>query len=77
MDFNILKRSSFQITYILQDSSFSNQRTFILHIQGVFNLPGTGFRQLIKSTSSVPITLNDVIVDVRQVVNKIKHTLDM
>ena len=29
---------------ILQDSSFSNQRTFIFHIQGVFNLPGRGFR---------------------------------
>ena len=53
---------------ILQDSSFSNQITFILHIQGVFNLPGRGFRQCITSTSSVPVMLNDVIVHVRQVV---------
>ena len=43
-----------------QDSLFSNQRTFILHIQGVFNLPGRGFCQLITSTSSVLMTLNDV-----------------
>ena len=53
---------------ILQDSSFSNQITFIFHIQGVFNLPGRGFRQRITLTSSVPMTLNDVIVHVRQFV---------
>ena len=53
---------------ILQDISFSNQRTFILHIQGVFNLPGRGFCQLITPTSSVPMTLNDVIVQMRQFV---------
>ena len=47
---------------ILQDSSFSNQITFIFHIQGVFNLPGRGFRQRITLTSSVPMMLNDVIV---------------
>ena len=38
---------------ILQDSSFSNQITFILHIQGVFSLPGRGFRQRVTLTSSV------------------------
>ena len=48
--------------------SFSNQTTFIVHIQGVFNLPGRGFRQRITWTSSVPMTLNDVIVHVRQFV---------
>ena len=32
------------------------------------NLPGRGFRQLITSTSSVPMMLNDVIVHVRQFV---------
>ena len=32
----------------------------------MFNLPGRGFRQHITSTSSVPMTLNDVIVHVRQ-----------
>ena len=53
---------------ILQDISFLNHRTFILHIQSVFSLPGRGFRQLIKSTSSVPMTLNDVIVHVGQFV---------
>ena len=53
---------------ILQDSSFSNQITFILHIQGVFNLPGRGFHQRINSTSSVSMTLNDVIVHVKQFV---------
>ena len=53
---------------ILQDSSFSNQITFIFHIQGVFNLPGRGFRQCITSTSSVPMMLNDVIVHVKQFV---------
>ena len=51
---------------ILQDSSFSNQITLIFHIQGVFNLPGRGFRQHITLTSSVPVTLNHVIVYVRQ-----------
>ena len=44
------------------------QITLILHIQGVFNLPGRGFRQRITSTSSVPMMLNDVIVHVRQFV---------
>ena len=34
----------------------------------MFNLPGRGFRQPIKSTSSVPMTLNDMIVHVRQFV---------
>ena len=34
----------------------------------MFNLPGIGFRQRITSTSSVPMTLNDVIVHVRQFV---------
>ena len=34
----------------------------------MFNLPGRGFRQRITSTSSVPITLNDIIVHVRQFV---------
>ena len=34
----------------------------------MFNLPGRGFRQLITSTSSVPMTLNDVIVHVWQFV---------
>ena len=34
----------------------------------MFNLPGRGFRQLIMSTSSVPMTLIDVIVHVRQFV---------
>ena len=34
----------------------------------MFNLPGRGFRQRITSTSSVPMTLNDVIVHVRQFV---------
>ena len=53
---------------VLQDSSFSNQITFILHLQSVFNLPGRGFRQRITLTSSVPMTLNDVIVHVRQFV---------
>ena len=51
---------------ILQDSSFLNQITFILHIQGVFSLPGRGFRQRVTLTSSVPMTLDDVIVHVRQ-----------
>ena len=32
----------------------------------MFNLPGRGFRQLITLTSSVPMTLNDVIVHVRE-----------
>ena len=53
---------------ILQHSSFSNQRTSILYIQCVLNLPGRGFRQRITLTSSVPMTLNDVIVHVRQFV---------
>ena len=34
----------------------------------MFNLPGRGFRQRITLTSSVPMTLNDVIVHVRQFV---------
>ena len=51
---------------ILQDSSFSNQITFILHIQGVFSLPGRGFHQCVTLISSVPMTLDDVIVHVRQ-----------
>ena len=34
----------------------------------MFNLPGRGLRQRTTSTSSVPITLNDVIVHVRQFV---------
>ena len=46
---------------ILQDSSFSNQITVILPIQGVFNLPGRGFRQCVTSTSPVPMTLNDIV----------------
>ena len=46
----------------------TTQIIFILHIQGVFNLPGRDFRQRITSTSSVPMTLNDVIVHVRQFV---------
>ena len=32
----------------------------------MFNLPGRGFRQRITLTSSVPMTLNDVIVHVRK-----------
>ena len=32
----------------------------------MFNLPGRGFRQRITSTSSIPMTLNDVIIHVRQ-----------
>ena len=32
----------------------------------MFNLPGRGFRQRITLTFSVPMTLNDVIVHVRQ-----------
>ena len=51
---------------ILQDSSFSNQITFILHIQGVFSLPGRGFHQRVTLISPVPMTLDDVIVYVRQ-----------
>ena len=51
---------------ILQDSSFSNQITFILHIQGVFSLPGRGFHQRVTLISPVPMTLDDVIVHVRQ-----------
>ena len=51
---------------ILQGSSFSNQITFILHIQGVFSLPGRGFRQRVTLTSSILMTLDDVIVHVRQ-----------
>ena len=35
----------------------------------MFNLPGRGFRQRITLTSSVPMTLNDVIVHARQFVN--------
>ena len=46
----------------------TNQIPFIFHIQSVFNLPGRGFRQRITLTSSVPMTLNDVIVHVRQIV---------
>ena len=46
--------------------SITCQGTFILHVQGMFNLPCRGFRQRITSTSSVPMTLNDVIVHVRQ-----------
>ena len=34
----------------------------------MFNLPGKSFRQLITSTSSIPTTLNYVIVYVRQFV---------
>ena len=34
----------------------------------MFNLPGRGFRQRIMLTSSVPMTLNDIIVYVRQFV---------
>ena len=34
----------------------------------MFNLPGRGFRQPITSTSSVPMTLNDVIIHVRHFV---------
>ena len=47
---------------ILQDSSFSNQITFILHIQGVFSLPGRGFDQRVTLISSVLMTLDDVHV---------------
>ena len=50
---------------ILQDSSFSNQITFILHIQSVFSLPGRGFHQRVTLISSVPVTLDDVIVHVK------------
>ena len=50
----------------LQESSFSNQITFILHIQGVFSLPGRGFHQRVTLVSSVPMTFDDVIVHVRQ-----------
>ena len=42
------------------------QITFILHIQGVFSLPGRGFHQRVTLISSVPMTLDDVIVHVRQ-----------
>ena len=52
-------RKQFGVTY---------QINFIFHIQGVFNLPGRGFRQCITLTSSVPMMLNDVIVHVRQFV---------
>ena len=44
----------------------TNQITFILHIQGVFSLPGRGFHQRVTLISSVPMTLDDVIVHVRQ-----------
>ena len=47
-------------------SLFLNQITFILHIQGVFSLPGRGFHQRVTLISSVPMTLDDVIVHVRQ-----------
>ena len=47
------KHVRIRLLNILQDSSFSNQRTFDLHIQGIFNLLGRGFRQIIKSNSSV------------------------
>ena len=43
-----------------------NQITFILHIQGVFSLPGRGFHQRVTLISSVPMTLDDVIIHVRQ-----------
>ena len=43
-----------------------NQITFILHIQGVFRLPGRGFHQRVTLISSVPMTLDDVIIHVRQ-----------
>ena len=43
-----------------------DQITFILHIQGVFSLPGRGFHQRVTLISSVPMTLDDVIVHVRQ-----------
>ena len=56
----------FILLNILQDSSFSNQITFILHIQDVFSLPGRGFQQRVTLISSVPMTLDDVIVHVRQ-----------
>ena len=49
-------------------TSKTNQISLNFHIQGVFNLPGRGFRQRITLTSSVPMTLNDVIVHVRQFV---------
>ena len=49
---------------ILQDSSFSNQITFILHILGVFSLPGRGFHQRVTLISSVPMTLDHVYDDV-------------
>ena len=55
----------FMITEHSSYSSFSNQITLIVHIQGVFNIPGRGFRQCITLTSSVPMMLNDVIVHVR------------
>ena len=42
------------------------QITFILHIQGVFSLPGRCFHQRVTLISSVPMTLDDVIVHVRQ-----------
>ena len=50
------------------DVSFNklNQITFILHIQGVFSLPGRGFHQCVTLISLVPMTLDDVIVHVRQ-----------
>ena len=62
---NIFKVVFIILLNILQDSSFSNQITFIFQIQSVFNLPGRGFRQHITLTSSVLMTLNDVIVHVR------------
>ena len=46
--------------------SHVNQITFILHIQGVFSLPGRGFHQRVTLISSVPMTLDDIIVHVRQ-----------
>ena len=39
----------------------------------MFNLPGRSFRQRITSTSSVPMTLNDVIVHVRRHQQKIQR----
>ena len=58
------KQDQNRLLNILQDSSFSNHFT---HPRCV-KLTGRGFRQRITSTSSVPMTLNDVIVHVRQFV---------
>ena len=62
-----LSNCNFILLNILQDSSFSNQITFILHIQGVFSLLGRGFHQRVTLISSVPMTLDDVDESLYQV----------